>query len=71
VRRGTEMCLRVVVVLPSIPVLTQDVSEISCDSVPNFLKLPAGLHLDEAARRGGEFQGARFCVHQKWRNVAF
>lgn len=48
-RRCTEWCLLFAVLLFAVPLFAQDVPEINYDSVPNFLKLPAGLYLGEAA----------------------
>jgi hypothetical protein len=42
-RRCTRLCLLLVVLLFAIPVLAQDVSEISYESVPNFVKLTSSI----------------------------
>ena len=48
-KRCLPFCLVVFISLLSVPLFAQSVPELSYDSAPNFLKLPADVYLGEAA----------------------
>ena len=48
-KRCLQLCIVVFVSLLSVPLFAQSVPELSFDSAPNFLKLPADRYLGEAA----------------------
>ncbi len=48
-KRCLQFCIVVFISLLSVPLFSQSVPELSFDSVPNFLKLPADIYLGEAA----------------------
>ena len=48
-RRGIELILVLALSIFACPLFAQSLPEISFDSAPNFLKLPADIYLGEAA----------------------
>ena len=59
-RRYLQVFLVIAAVLAAIPVFGQQVPEIPYDSVPNFLKMPDGLYMGEAAGVAQDSKGNVF-----------
>jgi DNA-binding beta-propeller fold protein YncE len=59
-RRYLQVFLVIAAVLAAIPVFGQQVPEIAYDSVPNFLKMPDGLYMGEAAGVAQDSKGNVF-----------